>query len=75
MLITWTPVVRFHPVRPNGTLAQWLERKPDKLEVDRFDSVMSYHETNARRGLHRISSGLRECESHIRLLCRIRLAA
>lgn len=32
-----------------GTLAQWLERKPDKLEVDRFDSVMSYHMGTATR--------------------------
>lgn len=27
-------MVRFHHRPPYGTVAQWLERKPDKLEVD-----------------------------------------
>lgn len=47
----------------HGTVAQWLERKPDKLEVD--GSIPS--RPTKKQMPQRItsqSSGLRECESH-----------
>ena len=50
----------------HGTVAQWLERKPDKFEVD--GSIPS--RPTKKQMPQRItsqSSGLRECESHLRL--------